>query len=207
MNKFLKCLFFLFLSCFLFINSANAYRFGKSKYTAKYDEHFRKYAKRYFAQQIEWNWFKAQAIAESNLNNEAQSWVNAKGVMQIMPKTYESIKEKLPDLGDITDPRWNIAAGVYYDKRMWKMWKADRPINDKIAFMFASYNAGHRTILRAQRVCKGQGLNENLWENIEKIAVHVKRWRQKETLSYIDKIFNYFHELADFHGPLKPPQS
>lgn len=52
-----------------------------TRWTNKYDRYFRKYTKRFFGAGFEWRWFKAQAIAESNLNNEVKSWVNAKGVM------------------------------------------------------------------------------------------------------------------------------
>ena len=37
------------------------------KWTRKYDGHFRKYTKHFFGVGFDWKWFKAQAIAESNL--------------------------------------------------------------------------------------------------------------------------------------------
>jgi len=156
--------------------------------TGKYDQYFRKYTKRFFGPGIEWKWFKAQAYAESNLNNQARSWVNAKGIMQIMPRTFEEIQKRNPGFLKINEPRWNIAAGIYYDQSMYSKWKAERPINDRLNFMFASYNAGFATIVRAQKKCKKNGLNENLWMNIESVAPHVSRWRYKETLGYVDKI-------------------
>ena len=158
------------------------------RWTSKYDRYFRKYTKRFFGAGFEWKWFKAQAIAESNLNNEARSWVNAKGIMQIMPKTFHEIKKKNPSFVDIDEPRWNIAAGIYYDHQLYQKWKAERPLKDRIFFTFGSYNAGFRTIVKAQRVCKKVGLNENLWGSIKSIAPKVRGWRHRETLGYVDKI-------------------
>ena len=47
--------------------------------------------------------------------------------MQIMPKTFEEIKEKNPIFNNVYVPRWNIAAGIYYDKKMYNFWKNERP--------------------------------------------------------------------------------
>jgi len=157
-------------------------------WTNKYDRYFKKYTKRYFGAGFDWRWFKAQAIAESNLNNRAKSWVNAKGIMQIMPKTFHEIKKKNPSFININQPRWNIAAGIYYDKTLYRKWKAPRPHKDLMSFTFASYNAGFSTLLKAQKACKKSGLDENLWRSIEFVAPKVHNWRHKETLAYVDKI-------------------
>jgi soluble lytic murein transglycosylase-like protein len=158
------------------------------KWTRKYDQYFRKYTKRFFGAGFDWKWFKAQAIAESNLRQNAESWVNAKGIMQLMPSTFHEIKKKNPSFADINEPRWNIAAGVYYDSQLFGRWRAKRPFDDKMNFTFASYNAGFRNIVKAQRVCRRQGLNENLWPNIKKIAPRVRGWRHEETVGYVEKI-------------------
>ncbi len=158
------------------------------KWTAEFDQYFRKYTKRYFGVGFDWHWFKAQAIAESNLKHDAKSWVNAKGIMQIMPNTFHEIKKRNPSFVDINEPRWNIAAGIYYDHQLFRKWKAKRPLNDKMNFTFASYNAGFRTIVRAQNICKQRGLNENLWHNIKIVAPMVLNWRHEETVQYVLKI-------------------
>jgi membrane-bound lytic murein transglycosylase F len=165
------------------------------RWTNKYDRYFRKYTKRFFGPGFEWRWFKAQAIAESNLNNEAKSWANAKGIMQIMPKTFHEVKKKNPSFADVNEPRWNIAAGIYYDHQLYRKWKTERPLNDRMFFTFGSYNAGFRNIVRAQRECKRVGLNENLWPNIKSVAPEVTAWRYRETLEYVDKISEMMHPV------------
>jgi soluble lytic murein transglycosylase-like protein len=190
-SKILKC---FLVMVFLTSISTNLYaqegfpKVTSRKWTTKYDQYFRKYTKRYFGAGFDWKWFKAQAIAESNLRHDAKSWVNARGIMQIMPRTFHEIKKKNPSFVDINEPRWNIAAGIYYDSHLFKKWKAKRPLDDKINFTFASYNAGFRNIVKAQKVCKKHGLNENLWYSIKQIAPKVSGWRHEETVGYVEKI-------------------
>ena len=111
-------------------------------WTRKYDQYFRKYSKRFFGPAIDWHWFKAQGIAESGLRGNARSWVNAKGIMQLMPRTFAELKKKNPELRNVLDPRWNIAAGIYYDSTLFMKWREDRPFLDRMRFMLGSYNAG-----------------------------------------------------------------
>lgn len=189
--KFLNFLLLLYFSAILLPNTVYGLNFKSTPYrklTTRYDKYFRKYSKRYFGAGFDWKWFKAQAVAESQLNNSAQSWVNAKGIMQLMPRTFEDIQNKNPLFKDINEPRWNIAAGIFYDSTLYLKWKADRPFIDRMNFTLASYNAGFRTIINAQKECAFLGLNENLWKNIEDIAPKVKRWRHKETIGYVNKI-------------------
>lgn len=162
----------------------------KHKYRTDYDQYFKKFAKHYFGLDFDWRWFKAQAVAESGLNEKAESWVKAKGIMQLMPATFEEIQKKSPlfSESDIEDPRWNIAAGIYYDRQMWNFWKTVEPDSERLNFMFASYNAGAGTLQKAQETAKKKGLIETLWDSIVEIASDVPRWRHKETLGYVEKI-------------------
>ena len=163
-------------------------------WTTKYDEHFRKYSKRFFGVGFDWKWFKAQAIAESSLKDDAKSWAGAKGIMQIVPRTFTEIKGKNPTFTDINEPRWNIAAGIYYDNQQYRRWTDISTQDDKLSFMFASYNAGRGTILNAQRVSKREGYQGITWDHIEAVALKVPRWRHDETLGYIKKIFKLMNK-------------
>ena len=157
-------------------------------WTRKYDPYFRKYSKRFFGPAIDWHWFKAQGIAESGLRENAKSWVNAKGIMQIMPNTFTELKKKNAQLKDVMIPRWNICAGIYYDSILFKKWEEDRKFLDRMRFTMGSYNAGFRTILRAQKVSRKKGFNGRDWESIKMVAPQVYRWRHMETLNYLEKI-------------------
>ena len=165
--------------------------FGYERYNrvTKYDSYFKKYSKHCFGPGFDWRYFKSQAIAESNLNSDAKSHVGAKGIMQIMPKTFEEIKYKYPSIkGSTLQPKWNIAAGIYYDRNIWKLWKAKRPFMDRLAFMFGSYNAGKGNILKTQKIAKSKGMDPNIWSSIKKNLINVTGKHSKETIGYVDKI-------------------
>ncbi len=162
-------------------------------WTSKYDRYFRKYSKRFFGPGFNWKWFKAQAIAESGLKADAKSWVRAKGLMQIMPRTFEEIQKKNPSFADLNEPRWNIAAGIYYNHQQFERWKG-LAFDNRLRFTFASYNAGYGTMRRAQELSKREGLGGNTWKDIKAVARKVSRWRYKETLNYIEKITGMMRE-------------
>lgn len=155
----------------------------------RYDRYFTKYTKRYFGSGFDWRYFKAQAVAESRLREKVRSHVGAMGIMQIMPKTFREISRKNQTIrGTREQPRWNIAAGIYYDRQLWKMWKAERQFQDRIGFMFGSYNAGKGNVLKAQKRAEREGLDPNLWESIEATLPGVTGKRSRETIGYVKKI-------------------
>lgn len=170
------------------------------KYRADYDEHFRKYTKRYFGVNKDWRWFKAQAIAESNLDSNARSWVAAKGVMQIMPDTFAELQKKNPEFVNIEDPRWNIAAGICYDASLWRRYDLLADEAQRRYFMFGAYNAGPATITRARQVAAKAGHDIDQWSSLVTVAPQVPSWRHKETLGYVNRIQQFYSELA----PLAP---
>ncbi|WP_309672116.1 transglycosylase SLT domain-containing protein [Gemmatimonas sp.] len=154
----------------------------------RYDDTFRKAAKRSFGPAFDWRLFKAQGMAESNLDPMARSRVGARGLMQLMPSTYREIASENADLALIDNPELNIEAGIAYDRRLWLRWENDSIAEDRRQFMFASYNAGRGTLLNAQRRARQRQLDPRQWRNIEKIAASVPRWRHLETLDYVRKI-------------------
>ena len=161
------------------------YAFDRYNQVVKYDKYFSKYSKRFFGPGFDWHYFKAQAIAESQLQADAASTAGAKGIMQIMPATFEEILQKNPSIkGTRKQPRWNIAAGIYYDRTIWNLWTAERPFEDRINFMFGSYNAGKGNILKAQKIANTQALNPNLWQSIAVVLPKVTGKRSKETIGY-----------------------
>lgn len=152
------------------------------RWTDKYDHHFRKHSKHYFGVGFDWRWFKAQAIAESGLRSGAKSARGAVGLMQIMPPTYGDILEQNPTFGDISDPRWNIAAGIYYDRQLYKRWSFTPKNHERMAFTFASYNAGHNRVRK--------GLRASLEETGNGDWKQVAPYTPAETRRYVSRIFD-----------------
>jgi len=154
----------------------------------RYDPMFKKYAKRYFGIGFDWRQFKAQAMAESNLDSTATSWVGARGLMQLMPSTFAAIQTVRPEFDRIDNPEWNIAAGIMHNRHLWKLWLPTVPDSERLRFMFGSYNAGEGNIARAHAAAIAKQLEPARWTSIEAIAPEVPRWRYRETLGYVRKI-------------------
>lgn len=168
--------------------------------TKRYDDYFRKYSKRFFGIGFDWHVFKAQGIAESNLSPESKSWVGAIGIMQLMPGTFKDIQSALPEIQKIDDPQWNIAAGILYDRQLWKSWEPSMQSEEKLKFVFGSYNAGRVTISNAQKKAKEINLDYTIWQNIEIVAPQVQKWRHEETLNYVKRIELYYSSLSKRDG-------
>jgi membrane-bound lytic murein transglycosylase F len=189
LKRYPGCLIFQLILCLLITHPVAGSGFERYNRVVKYDKYFKKYSKRFFGVGFRWQFFKAQAVAESHLKPDARSAVGAAGIMQIMPRTYEEIRHKNPYIrGNRLQPRWNIAAGIYYDRTLWNIWKAERPFLDRVRFMFGSYNAGKGNILKAQKAAESRGLNPNVWLSIQSSLPDVTGNRSKETIKYVEKI-------------------
>ena len=168
-----------------------------SDWTDKHDPHFRKYSKHYFGPNFDWRWFKAQAIAESGINTNARSKSGARGIMQIMPSTYQEIQEENPHMKDIDSPRWNIAAGIYYDRQLYNRWKSPPVGEERLYFTFGSYNAGYT---RIKNTLKKVGTPAVTWE-------HVESHMPGQTRHYIRRIRGLMKREYERHGSLSSVQS
>lgn len=175
---------------------ASSHKHVKHKHwTSKFDRHFKKNTKHYFGPGVDWHWFKAQGIAESGLNPKAKSAVGAIGIMQIMPSTYKEILLKKPILGKIEEPRWNIAAAIYYNRQLYKRWKKkDISVDERMNFTFASYNAGFNRVLKARKKLRNKK-NEapeaiNNWDKVSPFT-------PPETRQYIRRIDKLMQVQAD----------
>jgi len=192
---------------FYFIFMHTSYGFESIIDIDKFDYYFQQYTKKYFGPDFDWRYFKAQAIAESKLCPEARSDDGAIGLMQILPSTFDELKRKNSYIqGSITQSRWNIAAGIYYNSILWAEWAKERSFNDRINFMFASYNAGKHTILKAQQMAIDKGLNPYLWGSIARILPDVNGPNSQETLSYVRKIHNIVEKIRN-HKSSAPGES
>jgi membrane-bound lytic murein transglycosylase F len=169
--------------------------------TDRYDSSFRKYAKRFFGVGMDWRVFKAQGLTESNLDTAALSGRGARGVMQLLPSTWQDIQSHNPEWHSIDDPEWNIAAGIFHDRRLWRQWRDSVASEDHQAFMFGSYNAGRGPIRRAQELAERRYLDPRRWASIVQVAPEVRRWRHRETVAYVERIRNTLQRL-DARGRL-----
>ncbi len=171
------CCFVVLLN-FALTDVALAKAIESGKWTDSYDRYFKKYSKRYFGPHFNWRWFKSQAIAESNLKPAATSPVGARGLMQIMPQTFDEIKLQNPTFVALDEPRWNIAAGIFYDRQLYRKWRKPLPSEERLFLAFSSYNAGYGRVLKAVKRTRKPRYT---W-------VEVKKHLPSETRGYVARI-------------------
>lgn len=114
---------------------------------AHYNQQIQDAVAEYLPEGFDWRIIKAQAWQESRFDAKAVSVAGAKGIMQIMPGTWDMLGGT-----DIYDPHENIRLGVKYLADRYSEWSWPRPEIDRIALALASYNAGMGHILKAQRM-------------------------------------------------------
>ena len=120
-----------------------------------YDDLTKKYAVQYGQ---DWRLITAQMYQESRFNPDAVSWVGAKGLMQVMPKTGLQLGfEKLED------PDQGIHAGTKYMHQLIGRFDHEIPMQSRIRFALASYNAGYGHLLDARRLAREKGWDPDLW--------------------------------------------
>jgi membrane-bound lytic murein transglycosylase F len=119
------------------------------------------------AANIGWDWRLLAAVVyqESKFNPEAESWMGASGLMQLMPETAEIFGAEDP-----LDPRQNILAGANYLKWLDGFWADEIPDpQERVKFILASYNVGQGHVIDARRLATKFGKDSGLWEdNVEK---------------------------------------
>ena len=123
-----------------------------------YDDLIKKYSKN-----IAWDWRLLASLIyqESKFDPDAESWIGAFGLMQMMPTTAEQC-----NLPDTSSPAMQIEAGVKYIRLIDKQLKhlvADSCERRK--FVMASYNAGLGHVLDAQRLAVKYKKDPQLWDN------------------------------------------
>jgi membrane-bound lytic murein transglycosylase F len=164
--------------------------------TDRLDDSFRKYSKRFFGPGVDWRIFKAQGMAESGLNPDAVSRVGARGIMQLMPSTWQDVRSMSALIGEhINDPEWNIAAGILYDRTLWKSWSSALDDEHRFQFTFGSYNAGMSYVQRAQKLAQERALDTRVWPSIALVAPEVPKWRHEETITYVERILKFLERM------------
>lgn len=179
-------------------------RFDFAKgYISKYDDLFKKYAPN-----INWDWrlLAAQAYAESNFNPSARSWVGARGLMQIMPRTGRGYGASVNSLGN-PDVSVDVATKLLKDLDRYLL---EYVPNDKerVKFIIGAYNVGIAHVYDAIALAEKYGLDPQKWDdNVEKTllmksnpkyyndpVVKYGYCRGSETSAYVKRIINFYDD-------------
>lgn len=117
------------------------------------------------AEELGWDWqlLAAQISKESRFDPRAESWVGARGLMQVMPRTGNSY-----GIRNLYSPSLNIKAGVKHLLWLEDVWKEIDDPTEKSKFVLASYNVGQGHVQDAARLAKKYGADPELWEDVAK---------------------------------------
>jgi membrane-bound lytic murein transglycosylase F len=178
------------------ISRHREYRVEPGEDISPFDHLVKKYADEHG---YDWRIITAQMFQESRFNPQAQSFAGARGLMQLMPRTAREF-----GYTNLTDPEVSIAAGVQYLDWLWDRFPGDLPLEERIYFTLASYNAGYNHVRDARRLAKQQGLNPDRWfGHVEKAMLLLQKpeyyrdarfgyVRGREPVQYVREIRNRY---------------
>ncbi len=135
--------------------SRDSLRVDVSGQLSPFDDHVKKYAGHYGQ---DWRLITAQMYQESRFDPNAVSWVGARGLMQVMPATGEQM-----GFTELEDPEQGIHAGVKYMDHLIQRFDPKLPMQSRIHFALASYNAGYGHLLDARRLAIELGKDPTQW--------------------------------------------
>lgn len=129
------------------------------KRISPYDEAIKKESER-----LGWDWrlLAAMIHRESNFNAEAESWMGAVGLMQLIPETAEHY-----GVDSLSHPQQNIHAGVSYLVKLQDYWMRQGLSSTQLyCFTLASYNVGLGHILDACRLAEKHQRSRKDWSQV-----------------------------------------
>lgn len=179
-------------------------RFDFSKgYISRYDNLFKKYAPK-----IGWDWrlMAAQAFQESRFKPNARSWVGARGLMQIMPRTARGYNAKVSQLGN-PEISVRVATDLINDLDCY-LTKYVPNDKERLKFVIAAYNVGIAHVYDAIALAKKYGLNPQVWDDNVSKAILMKMnpkyyndpvvkygyCRGTETVNYVKNITDFYEQ-------------
>lgn len=186
------------------ISPKEAIKIGKTKYSNEYEDAINVLWKhnKQITEKIDISSFLiAQAVQESRFNPTAVSPAGAVGLAQFMKPTAEQMAIELkPKLAlfkngfDRENPIQSIWAQVYYMNKLFKVWDLGRSDEERLKLAFASYNAGIKNILKAQK----KSGDRKFWNEIKLSLSSVTGKNSRETITYVDNIFKYAVDVEKF---------
>ncbi len=184
------------------ISPKDAIALGKKKYLHEYEDAITvlwKHNKQITPELNISSFLIAQAVQESRFNPTAVSPAGAVGIAQFMKPTAAQVADELkPKLAlfkdgfDRENPIQSIWAQVYYMNKLFKVWDLGRADSERLKLALASYNAGTRNILKAQK----QSGDKKFWNEIKEHLHLVTGKNSEETITYVDNIFKYAVDVA-----------
>lgn len=108
---------------------------------------------------IDWKLVIAVMAQESRFDPYAESWMGAKGLMQIIPR-FSQVEEH-----ELWDPEVNVREGVRYIKEHMHHYAYMDSVS-QISFALATYNAGMGHMADARRLTMDRNRDPNNWNHV-----------------------------------------
>lgn len=185
----------------------------------RYDSLFKEGICGHPSRHYDWLQIKAQALQESTvrLDPRAQSRVNARGLMQIMPETglidlaiYGKAEKKdfaakkaeaeADGWAKFFDPETSIRAGIEYMVRQQRFFPDVKDSIPRWLFCLAAYNAGAGHIIRAQKKARELGWDGSDYHAMAACLPRITGQHAAETLNYVTHILEFYTALLSAHG-------
>ncbi len=145
-----------------------------------YDDIIRRYAEHYG---FDWRLITAQMYQESRFDPSAESFAGATGLMQVMPRTAQSM-----GFDELEQPEDNIHAGVKYMDWVRQRFEPSLPFSERLWFTLAAYNAGYGHVQDARRLARQKGWDGDRWfDNTERaiLLLSKKKYANKARFGYV----------------------
>lgn len=167
-----------------------------------------------------WDWklIAAQCYQESRFDPNARSYVGARGLMQLMPKTAKSLGLEEEE---ICQPEKNIDAAARHIAKLDRIFGDIKDRNERIKFVLAAYNGGQGHLRDAMALTKKYGHNPMVWEEVAPYVLALSQPQYykdpvvkygymigRETTGYVQKVFEHWRNYggnAAIVGPATIP--
>lgn len=133
-----------------------------------FDHLFKKYSP-----EIGWDWRTMASLAynESNFDTTAVSWVGAKGLMQLMPRTAKAMG--IP-AGKEQNPEESVKAATKYLGQLTRSFSKVSDPEQRLKFVLGAYNAGIGHIFDAMALAEKYGKNKYAWDDNVEVYILLK---------------------------------
>ncbi len=155
------------------------------------------------ADSLGWDWrlLAAQIFKESKFDAQAESWVGAVGLLQLMPTTAKEY-----GITNLEDPEKNLYAGLKHLKWLDNYFEETIPAEEeREKFILAAFNVGHGHVMDAMRLAEKYGEHDKNWPTIEQYLLKKSNskyfndpvvifgyCRGAEPVAYVNDIYDTF---------------
>lgn len=150
------------------------------KAISPYDDMVQEYAS---VGDYDWRLLTAQMYQESRFDPKARSYAGALGLMQMMPRTGAQFGFR-----DVRPPAENIEASIQFMEWLKQRFPDSLPLEERIYFTLAAYNAGHGHVHDARRLARQLGKDPNRWfGNVEQamLLLSQPQYSRKAQYGYV----------------------